>query len=166
MLAIVLSIPFLSPFIATIIPCIVKTIQSFHFVVKLFLLVLERGENIKTIYDYFIDFTKIETSLFRIEREVMKKKDFLVFRIFKKRKGEEEWQYLGATYILPECLKQVVDKNTLFYANPQNGFLLKIHDTPTLTFYSRFIQILLINYLKQKVRETTHADNLYLKKHK
>lgn len=111
----------------------------------------------KTIYDYFNDFTKIETSLFKIEREAMKRKDFLVFRIFKKRKEEENWQYLGVTFILPESANQIVDENTLFYENSQNGFLLKIHETPTLAFYSRLIQILLINHLKHKVKESSET---------
>lgn len=109
----------------------------------------------KKIYDYFNDFDKIETSLFKIEREYMKKKDFIVFRIFKKRKEEENWQYLGVTFILPESANQIVDEHTLFYANAQTGFILKIHETPTLTFYSRLIQILLINHLKCKVKESS-----------
>lgn len=37
----------------------------------------------KTIYEYFKDFTKIETSFFRIERKDMKRK--------------KDWQYLGVT---------------------------------------------------------------------
>lgn len=65
---------------------------------------------------------------------------------------------------MPKCLNQVVDENTLFYANSQDGFLLKIHETPTLTIYSRLIQILLINFLKNKVKEEysfsrKHAKN-------
>lgn len=120
----------------------------------------------KKIYEYFDDFDELKTSLFKIEREVMKRKDFLVFRIYKRRRKAEEWQYLGVTYIIPEIANQVVDKNTLFYKNAQNGFSLKIHETPSLVFYFRLIQILLINYLKRKIREAEYDNGLRLKKDK
>lgn len=108
----------------------------------------------ETIYDYFQDFKETENHFFKIIRD--KSSDsIMMLEIYKKEKLNQ-WEYIGVTFIEPESLNKQVDFSS-FLNNTQ---LVQIHKTPTL--YPNFteIQMLLTDYLKEKMQENEKSNLL------
>ena len=55
------------------------------------------------------------------------------------------------TYLDPEIVNKKVNKATFLYTYPQKDFIIKVHKTPTLSYYIRLIQTLLTIYLKNEI---------------
>lgn len=110
----------------------------------------------ETIYDYFQDFKETENHFFKIIRDCNSSDSIMMLEIYKKERLNN-WKYIGVTFIELESLNKQVDVSSVLDNNTQ---LVQIHRTPTL--YPNFteIQMLLTDYLKEKMKENEKSNLL------